>query len=34
MNDTWLNVGVILALVGAATYYSCLGSTTFWGGDQ
>lgn len=34
MNDTWLNVGVILALFGAVAYYSCLGSTTFWGGDE
>ena len=30
---TWLNIAVFLAIVGAATFATCLGSTTFWGDE-
>jgi len=33
MLHTWLNIAFLLAIVGAATFASCLGSTTF-GGDE
>jgi hypothetical protein len=33
MLHAWLNIAVLLAIVGAATFASCLGSTTFWGDE-
>lgn len=33
MIHVWLNIAVLLAIVGAATFASCLGSTTFWGDE-
>lgn len=36
MNDAlhlWMNIGVLLAIVGAATYFSCLGATSWWGDE-
>jgi hypothetical protein len=33
MLHTWLNIAVLLVIVGAATFASCLGSTTFWGDE-
>jgi hypothetical protein len=33
MIHVWLNIAVFLAIVGAATFASCLGSTTFWGDE-
>jgi hypothetical protein len=29
----WLNLAVVLAIVGAATFFTCLSSTT-WFGDE
>jgi hypothetical protein len=33
MLHIWLNIAVLLVIVGAAMYASCLGSTTFWGDE-
>jgi hypothetical protein len=30
MIDLWLNVAMVLCLVGAATFFTCLRSTTWW----
>jgi hypothetical protein len=33
MIHVWLNIAILLAIVGAAVYASCLSSTTFWGDE-
>jgi hypothetical protein len=29
----WLNIAVVLAIVGTATFLTCLGSTNYWGDE-
>jgi hypothetical protein len=31
--NLWMNIAVLLSIVGVMTFLSCLGSTTFWGDD-
>lgn len=30
----WLNIAVVLAVVGAALWATCLGSTNFWEDEE
>lgn len=32
--NLWLNIAVLLCIVGAATFLTCLGSTTWYGDDE
>ena len=31
--NLWMNIAVLLSIVGVMTFLSCLGSTTFWDED-
>lgn len=32
--NLWLNLAVLLCIVGVAAFISCLGSTTWYGDDE